>query len=486
MYKIEYDIENAVLKYLYYLMLSTRILLLLCLLLANLSGFSQATSDSLQQLTTTEKLLLSRKDSLEVTFQQIQDRSDSLSHLPHRTADSLAVVRYIARQQDSITQQLQRWKARKDSLLSPLDTLQQKKNGIQRRLHTFQDSLDKRVPLRQVTEPFRSEVTDALPEEITQAVSNSSFKKTLPQISIPKITSQLPDLPPPVHAVREHAAAWQEKLSTYPATLSEYQDKASPYTSSLKQGSQALEQQVLQHAPESELLQNNQEDLFDFSNREVFAQQQQRAQLQQRVIASAKDHFAEHGEVLQDAQQQLGKLKKKYSVVNGDTQQKRSSLQGTPLGKRLVYGGTMQLQRTPSLSIDLAPQVAYRWNKRISSGVGLVYRLAPEGGIKKLRQQLTGNNAIYGGRLYGEYEVVRSLLLHGEYERLSQRVATTGENLTDRQWQSSLLAGIGKTYQIAGKWQGNVLMLYNFRHQQQDIHTRPWVVRFGFQRVCSR
>ena len=315
------------------------------------------------------------------------------------------------------------------------------------------------------------------------------------QLQVPKLTSQLPNLPPPVHAVQEHATVWQEKLSTYPATLSEYKDKASQYITPLNQGSKALEQQVLQRAPESELLQpggdplggtpQNQEGLFDFSNRQGFAQQQQRAQLQQRVMASAKDHFAEHGEALQDAQEKLGMLKKKYSDINGDTQQKRSSLQGTPLGKRLIYGGTMQLQRVPSLSIDLSPQLAYQWNKRISSGIGLVYRLVPEGGLKKLRQQLASDNAIYGGRLYGEYEVVRSLLLHGEYERLSERVTATSENLTGRQWQTSLLAGVGKTYQIAGKWQGSVLLLYNFRHQQQSIHTRPWVFRFGFQRSGS-
>ncbi len=419
--------------------------------------------------------------------QGIQERLDSLRHLPITFIDSSNVARYVARQRDSINQKMQHWQAKQDSLLSPLDTLQQRMDVTQRRAKTLQDSLNKRVPLQQVTEPLASEAAEALPEEVTQAVSGSFLKAMIPQSSLPKVASQLPDLPSPVHAVREHATAWQEKLSTYPATLSEYQSKASQYNTPLNQGSQALEQQVLQHAPESELLQQsgnpqNQEGLFDFSNREAFSQRQQRAQLQQRVIASAKDHFAEHGEVLQDAQQQLGKLKKKYSEVNGDTRQKRSSLQGTPLGKRLVYGGTMQLQRSPSLSIDLAPQLAYQFNKRISSGVGLVYRLSPEGGLKELRQQLTSNNAVYGGRLYGEYEVVRSLLLHGEYERLSQQVAATDERPGRRRWQTSLLAGVGKTYQIAGKWQGSVLVLYNFRHQQQSIHSRPWVIRFGFQR----
>lgn len=115
----------------------------------------------------------------------------------------------------------------------------------------------------------------------------------------------------------------------------------------------------------------------------------------------------------------------------------------------------------------------------------MVYRLAPEGGIKQLKRQLASNNAVYGGRLYGEYEVVRGLLLHGEYERLSQGVAATDERPGSRRWQTSLLAGVGKTYQIAGKWQGSVLLLYNFRHGQQTIHSRPWVVRFGFQRVST-
>ena len=434
-------------------MLSTRIPLLLYLLLANLAGFSQATSDSLRRKTTTEKLSLSRKDSLEEKFQQIQNRFDSLRQLPYRTADSLAVVRYVSQQRDSATQRVQRWQTKQDSLLSPLDTFQQKIDDAQCRLYTTQNSLNQRAPLRQITEPLGSKVAATLPEEVTQTTANASVTELLPQVSVPKLTSQLPNLPPLVHSVREHA-------------------------------------------PESELLQlggnplggtpQSQGGLFDFSDRQAFAQQQQRAQLQQRVMAAAKDHFAEHGEVLQDAQQQLGKLKKKYSVVNGDTQQKRSSLQGTPLGKRLVYGGTMQLQRTPSLSIDLAPQLAYQFNQRISSGVGLVYRLAPEGGIKKLRQQLADNNAIYGGRLYGEYEVVRSLLLHGEYERLSHRaMAANDSDLIGRLWQSSLLFGIGKTYRIAGKWQGSVLLLYNFRHRQQNAHTRPWVVRFGLQRISS-
>ena len=445
------------------------------------SGPSDTTS-----LFTPNNHIIAQKDSAVTKSGQVFNQLDSVLPLSSAFVDSSKVARYIVRQRDSINQKVQSWQAKQDSLLSPIDTLQQKIDDVQRRVVSFQDSLINRLPLQQATQHLRTEEAEALPEEVTQVTQSVLVKNPMSQLQVPKLTSQLPNLPPPVHAVQEHATAWQQKLSTYPATLSEYKGKASQYITPLNQGSEAIGQQVLQRAPESDLLHQNQDGLFNFSDRQGFAQQQQRAQLQQRVMASAKDHFAEHGEALQDAQEQLGKLKKKYSAVNGDTQQKRSSLQGTPLGKRIIYGGSMQLQRVPSLSIDLSPQLAYQWNKRINSGIGLVYRLVPEGGIKKMRQQLASNNAIYGGRVYAEYEVIRSLLLHGEYERLSERVATTGENLTGRQWQSSLLAGVGKTYQISGKWQGSVLLLYNFRHGQQTIHSRPWVVRFGFQRVSSK
>ena len=295
-----------------------RLFLFCYLSFVSVSVSAQTTSDSSFREATTKTQLIKNTDSLHLQIHGLQKKLDSLRQLPGTPIDRSKTIRYVIRQRDSVSQQVQRWEARKGNLLSPLDSLQQKINASKHSVNTFQDTLIQYVPICQVLDPLKGEAD--LPEEVTRAIPSSSINKILSSASLPKLTSQLPNLPPPVHAVREHAAVWQEKLSIYPATLSEYQDKASSYTSAVDQGSEALEQQVLQHAPESELLQTggSSEGQFDFSNREAFAQQQQRAQLQQRVIASAKDHFAEHGEVLRDAQQQLGKLKKKYSMVQGD------------------------------------------------------------------------------------------------------------------------------------------------------------------------
>lgn len=106
------------------------------------------------------------------------------------------------------------------------------------------------------------------------------------------------------------------------------------------------------------------------------------------------------------------------------------------MGERLVYGGTIQIQKGPPLALDLSPQLGYRFNKRITSGVGITYRLSLSGDSwAELRRSIATTDAVYGGRAYVEYEVVKSFFVHGEYERLSQAVPVNNQDLTARSWQ---------------------------------------------------
>ena len=453
-----------------------RNLLPICFLFISFSLSAQTTFDSLSYQATAGSHLLNKRDTLTHQIQYARAQLDSLPMMPRSRADSLRVARYMHRQRDSLHQQITSWRAKRDSLLSPLDTLQHRVDNAKSRARAWQDSLSQ--PARETSEIVRTAVGEHLPNEVTDALSASTIKSNVPELNLPKITPQLPDLPSPVHAVRDRMGTWQEKLSSYTGEFSKYQGKLSSYTSSLSPGSEVLEQQSLQHVPGGEVLQQQHTALQSWSA-EQFAHDQQRAQLQQRVLTTAQDHFAEHSEVLQEAQTKLTGLKKKYSTVEGDVRQKRSSLQGTPFGERLVYGGTMQINRTPSLTVDLSPQLAYQWNKRISTGVGGTYRLT----LSEDYRSISTDNAVYGGRAFTEYGVFQGFLLHGEYERMSQASPVINQDASQRTWQTSLLAGIGKTYRIGGQWQGSVLVLYNFRHQKQDIHGRPWVFRFGFRRA---
>ena len=56
------------------------------------------------------------------------------------------------------------------------------------------------------------------------------------------------------------------------------------------------------------------------------------------------------------------------------------------------------------------------------------------------------------------------------------------QDAIQRTWQTNILAGIGKTYNLVGQWQGKVILLYNITHQQQSPYPRPWMIRFAFYR----
>ena len=255
--------------------------------------------------------------------------------------------------------------------------------------------------------------------------------------------------------------------------------KVSQYTTPLQQGSQALEQQALQKTPGGELLQKQHQGLETWKGEQSLTAEEQQAQMQEMLLTTAQDHFATHSKELQAAQSKLQDLKKKYRQVqtDQDVYVKKSSLEGEPFGKRLTYGGTMQVLTQPQLAFDLSPLLGYRFNKRFTLGVGVTYRLA----LAKNPVSIITENATYGGRAYAEYHLIKSFLLHAEYERMSQITPAADQDTTRRNWQTSLLVGVGKTYRITNRLQGSVLFLYNLRHDKQNVYPQPFIIRAGFQ-----
>lgn len=86
------------------------------------------------------------------------------------------------------------------------------------------------------------------------------------------------------------------------------------------------------------------------------------------------------------------------------------------------------------LAFDLSPLLGYRFNKRFTLGVGATYRLA----LSKNPVSVITEDATYGGRAYAEYHLIKSFLLHAEYERMSQAVLVADQDATGRSWQTSL------------------------------------------------
>lgn len=182
---------------------------------------------------------------------------------------------------------------------------------------------------------------------------------------------------------------------------------------------------------------------------------------------------------LNGAETTIKDYKKKYeslgSMEDIDHVKTRNSMASMPLKRRLKLGGSLQFRHDQYLDIDFSPTLAYRWTRRLSTGLGFVYR-AQFGNGKEWYNSL--DSKTYGSRLFTDYGLFKSFYLHTELESiLSKNEATNTSSTT---W--SYLAGVGKTFSLTGNLRGNLLLQYNFSYDRGNpVYSSPWVLRLGFE-----
>jgi len=236
---------------------------------------------------------------------------------------------------------------------------------------------------------------------------------------------------------------------------------------------------------------------------------QDKDKIKSQVKEMITKHFSQHQDKLQAAQQKLATFKKKYSSIQStkdmSTAIKRNSLEGRPLSERFVLGGTFQVNPSYSrsngsqstttgasgggsstslpagagkvpTSVDLSPLLGYRLNKKLTLGVGATYRAILN------FDEFEAKDQVYGYRGFFQADAVKKIFLHGEYERMNLAVesSSTNEEIY-RYWKSGALVGIGKEYSFVKGIKGQVMVLYDFLHEDGvSPYKRPLVIRFGF------
>ena len=237
---------------------------------------------------------------------------------------------------------------------------------------------------------------------------------------------------------------------------------------------------------------------------EQFKSYQDMKKIKRQAEELGNKHFSEQQDKLRSAQQKLASFKKKYSSVQTtkdmSTAVKRNSLEGKPLGERLVLGGNFQINppysktagststggttsssgstsRIPT-SVYVSPLLGYRLNKKLTLGVGATYRAILE------IDEFEAKDQVYGYRGFVQQGAYKGLFIHGEYENLSAASTTfntSGE--VSRNWQPGALTGIGKEFTLFKQVKGQVMILYNFLYEDgSSSYQKPWVIRFGFVR----
>jgi hypothetical protein len=112
---------------------------------------------------------------------------------------------------------------------------------------------------------------------------------------------------------------------------------------------------------------------------------------------------------------------------------------------------------------------------KFSAGAGITYQYFRD------NRFIGGENNIYGGRIFGRYNVRPNIFLHGEYESLNLDLYNRVSETFQRTWVPGLFLGAGYFAPFGRRGGANVTFLYNFLFDnQRSPYNQPYVFRVGF------
>lgn len=199
----------------------------------------------------------------------------------------------------------------------------------------------------------------------------------------------------------------------------------------------------------------------------------------QKMKNVATDDLLSQGDKLQSAQDELGKVKKKYGSVQSMKNlpmRPLNPLRELPLRNRIIPGFLVNMSRSKFYSIDFAPQVYYRWTTRFEVGTGFVYRLNSD--FKK--PSLIRGHDLYGYKVFSNFKIYKGFYFRAEGERLNQELPVGNNDETYTRWTYTLLGGTGKEFNISKRVQGNTMVLFNVLHKHNNPYASKFIFRLGF------
>jgi hypothetical protein len=204
-------------------------------------------------------------------------------------------------------------------------------------------------------------------------------------------------------------------------------------------------------------------------------------ELQQRLQQAGADGRQKIQQQMAQAKQQLQQLKDKLPGGGSSAQMpdfQPKDMKSKTLRQRLELGANVQFNKASSLfptTSDIAGQVAYKFSKKGSAGLGMSFNLGWGTNIRKIHFTAQG----LGLRSFMSMKVKGKLYLNGGFEFDHDKTIPNIPALKDMNgWTRSALLGIERKYKISNKVKGDVMLLFDFLYQEKG--TAPLVFRTGY------
>jgi myosin heavy subunit len=186
---------------------------------------------------------------------------------------------------------------------------------------------------------------------------------------------------------------------------------------------------------------------------------------------------------MEQARSQFNELKSKFPELDnaGDMPDfKPNPMKTKSFLQRLEFGGNVQFQKSSKYfptTTDIAGQVAYKFNKNGSIGVGISYKLGLGTGWNDIAISHQG----VGLRSFVDWKLKGTFFINGGFEENYLSAFSHINQLASwKGWQGSALLGISKKYKISAKLKGNIMVLYDFLASRNTPPTSPLKVRLGY------
>lgn len=189
------------------------------------------------------------------------------------------------------------------------------------------------------------------------------------------------------------------------------------------------------------------------------------AELKRKMKNVVNEELSTKSPVIKKAQASMSKIQKvkpAVGTVKEATRIHRNEMKGKPAKERLVPGVALQVFKGNYFSLDISTQLGFRLSGRLTSGLGVQYRLD----FNKNFNYYVQGAGVYGGRSYLDFKAFKSFYLHAEFEALKLETRAIPAILieeTPRIVYSSHF-GIGKQFNVSKKISAMMLGFYRLEY----------------------
>lgn len=441
-----------------------------------------------EQIDSLYTTFMQETDSLKSAFQtKLSEFSNSRSHL-QQLSDSLLSINLPT---DKVTQKVDSLVSIQKKILADLDA----------KIQNLKDNTIGRLEELDLPEGMQTKAS-----EVLGSVEN--YKLPMGDLDLPSLDIAGFDLPsdPLTNLGGIDDSGFSFNNLTQSDALQDYQDKlggigdlsgkAGEYSQELKkytQGdmlsvdnlSETMENKAAEYTGLNEALQ--QPDGLE-QYQEMYGHMQNPDALKEEAVQQVQeyafDHFAGKQEVLQQAMEQMEKIKDKYesfSTLPADFKRGYNEMKGKSLKERLIPGIAIQLMKDEYFMTDINAYMGYRITGQITAGPGWNHRVMYDFD----NWQFSDKHAVYGPRFFGEYKLKKGIYPRLEIETMhtNQEPQTTDIKTNDWVWGS--FVGIKKEFGLVNWMRGTVMMMFNVYDIFSNDHRSPYssVVngRLGFE-----